>query len=239
MNEKLIHYVWMGRGEKPPLTKMCMESWKKFLPHFEWMEWSEDNFDIHSNPYVQEAYKNKKWAFVSDYIRLYALKNYGGIYLDTDVEVLKPLDDLLKHDAFSGFESQTHIPTGIMGAKKNHVWINELISHYTNRSFYKKDGTMDLTPNIVPITRQTIEKFGLNPQNSYQELKNNLVIYPKQFFCPSDYEDALETKRKKVSKESYTIHHFNGSWLTPWGKLKVKIRKTYMGRCLKKIIQKR
>lgn len=236
MINKTIHFVWMGRGEKSDLIKKCIESWRKYLHDFEIVEWNEDNFNLGLNQYVKEAYESKKWAFVSDYVRLYALEKYGGIYLDTDMEVLKPIDELLKHSAFSGFESKDHIPTGIMGAQKNHPWITELISYYNERSFYKADGSFDMTPNVVNITQKTVNKFGLVINNSYQELDNNLVIYPKEYFCPSDYGDSLKEKKKKITDKSYTIHHYNGSWLTPWGKFKVKLKRTYLGRIIKKVL---
>ena len=153
MINKQIHYVWMGRGEKSDLIEMCISSWKKYLPDYDVIEWNEDNFDISSNRYVWEAYKHKKWAFVSDYVRLYALYEHGGIYLDTDMEVLKPIDIFLSHGAFSGFESARYIFTGIMGAVKNHPWIKELLHYYEDRSFVSENGGLDLEPNVVNITK--------------------------------------------------------------------------------------
>ena len=115
---KVILYCWFGRGEKPELAKKCIESWKKYCPDYEFKEWNEDNFDIHSNKYVEQAYNARKFAFVTDYVRLYALYYEGGVYMDTDVEVLKPIDEFLKHKAFSSFENNNTIPTGLMASEK-------------------------------------------------------------------------------------------------------------------------
>ena len=118
MIPKIIHYCWFGRGEMPSLAKKCIASWKKYLPEYKVKQWNEDNFDLNLYPYVAEAYAQRKFAFVTDVVRLYALYTEGGIYMDTDVEVLKPLDEFLRHPAFSGFEDEKNVPTGIMGAEK-------------------------------------------------------------------------------------------------------------------------
>ena len=123
MIPKIIHYCWFGRGEMPPLAKKCIKSWKKYCPDYEIKEWNEDNFDLDMYPYAREAYDNRKFAFVTDVVRLYAIYTEGGIYMDTDVEVLKPLDSFLKHIAFSGYENDTLVPTGIMASEKGAKWI--------------------------------------------------------------------------------------------------------------------
>ncbi|WP_281863140.1 glycosyltransferase family 32 protein [Planomicrobium okeanokoites] len=225
MIEKKIHYIWMGRGPKSELIQKCMESWKVHLSEYEIVEWNEDNFDIHSNKFVLEAYNNKKWAYVSDYVRLFAIYNHGGIYMDTDMEIMKPLDKFLNHRAFSGFESVRHIPTGIMGAEKGHPWIKDLLNHYSNNSFLKEDGSLDLTPNVVSITDITKEKYKIIMNNQYQVLPEDLHIYPKEFFCPSDYGDTPKQITKKITSSSYSIHHYDGSWLSTWGKAKTKIKR--------------
>lgn len=208
---KVIHYVWMGRAPKSELFNKCYESWKKFLPEYTIIEWNEDNFDINSNLYVKQAYENKKWAFVSDYVRLYVIYNYGGIYMDTDVEVLKPLDRFLIHSAFSGFESETDIPTGIMAGAKGNKWYKELLSYYDDKTFINDKGEMDLTTNVVVITNITVKDYGLIRNGNFQELKDGLVIYPKEYFCPLDYI-KFKNNSSKITKNTYTIHHFAGSW---------------------------
>ena len=130
MIPKKIHYCWFGRGEKPELALKCIESWKKYLPDYELKEWNEDIFDISRNQYVREAYENRKFAFVTDYVRLYAIYTEGGIYMDTDVEVVGRFDKFLHHHAFSGFETDGNVPTGMMAAEKGSVWAKDLLDQY-------------------------------------------------------------------------------------------------------------
>lgn len=205
---KVIHYCWFGRGEKPDLAIKCIESWKKELPDYEIIEWNEDNFDIEQNLYVKQAYEKRKFAFVTDYVRLYVLYNYGGIYMDTDVEVLKSLDPFLKHPAFSGFENNDKIPTGIMAAKKGNNWIKDLLDEYKDLKFINDDGTLDLTTNVIRITNLTEKKYGLKCESSYQELENTVVFYPYDYFCPKDWFSG----NINLTNNTVTIHHFNGSW---------------------------
>ncbi|WP_058301193.1 glycosyltransferase family 32 protein [Gorillibacterium timonense] len=207
---KIIHSCWFGRGEKPAKIRMCQESWPKHLSGYAFMEWNEDTFDLSSNRYVQEAYANGKFAFVSDYVRLYALYTHGGIYMDTDVEVLKPLDRFLGHEAFSGFEDERHVPTGLMGAQPGHRWIKELLDDYVDRPFVRADGSLDLTTNTKLIT-ENAKAHGFIPNGLFQELDNGVTLYPRTYFCPYDYINGANY----LSGESYAIHHFAKSWLPP------------------------
>src|SRR5574344_319107 len=145
MIPKIIHYWWFGRGKMPELAQKCIESWHKQLPEYEYKLWNEDNFDINSVPYTKEAYEARKFAFVTDYVRLFALYNEGGIYMDTDVEVLKSLDNLLNLPAFSGYESNkfSNFPTGLMASQKKGIWVKEQLDYYTDRHFVNADGTYD------------------------------------------------------------------------------------------------
>ena len=172
MIPKIIHYCWFGRNPLPELAQKCIASWKKYCPDYQIIEWNEDNFDINCNAYVKEAYEAKKWAFVSDVARLYALVEMGGIYMDTDVEVLKPLDSLLKYEAVSGFESETAIPTGLMAACKGQKLFVELLHEYDTIHFKRSDGSLDLTTNVTRITN-TCLKYGFKANNSLQTV--NLV----------------------------------------------------------------
>ena len=218
---KVIHYCWFGRGEKPKLAKKCIKSWKKYLPDYEIIEWNEENFDINSNQYVKEAYESKKYAFVSDYVRLYALCNYGGIYMDTDVEVVKPLDEFLIHDAFSGFESLQDAMTGIMGCEKEFELFKEFLDYYTDRSFIKENGELDTTTN-VRIMNNILRKYGLVSNNELQVV-NKLTIYPKTYFCPLTFNSS----ESDFSDNTYTIHHFSGSWHSKEEKKRLKKKYKY------------
>ncbi len=207
MIPKILHYCWFGGNPLPKLAKKCLKSWKKYCSDYEIIEWNEKNFDISSAPlYVKQAYEAKKWAFVSDYVRLYALIHYGGIYLDTDVQILKPLNMFLHHKAFSGFENKKYISTAILACQKNFPLFKQFLDCYYNISFYTDNGEMDLTPNVVRITNICTKK-GFVPDNQYQIL-DGFAIYPDDFFCPKNYI----TGEIKKTKNTYLIHHFDGSW---------------------------
>lgn len=207
MIPKTIHYCWFGRNPKPQLAEKCIKSWKKHCPDYMIIEWNEENFDISSAPlYVQQAYEAKKWAFVTDYVRLYAMVNFGGIYMDTDVEVVKPLDRFLQHEAFSGFEDEVNIPTGIMACEKGFPLFEELLCFYDDASFFNPDGTMNLTTNVKIITNNCL-KHGLELNGKYQVVQG-FALYPKDYFCPVSYK----TGRLEKTKNTAAIHWFAGSW---------------------------
>ena len=208
MIPKVIHYCWFGRGELPPLAKKCLASWKKYCPDYEIKEWNEDNFDLDSYPYVREAYDKRKFAFVTDVVRLYALYHEGGIYMDTDVEVLKPLDRFLSHHAFSGFENDQSVPTGIMASEKGGRWAKENLAYYEGRHFLKEDGSMDFTTNVTTITNYMLP-LGLKQDNTFQDFPGLITLYPKDYFCPKSYVDG----KINLTSNAYTVHHFAGSWV--------------------------
>jgi len=219
MIPKTIHYCWFGGNELPPLAKKCIKSWKKYCKDYKIIRWDETNFDISSAPlYVRQAYEAKKWAFVTDYVRLWAMTKYGGIYMDTDVEVVKPLDQFLKHQAFSGFEDEINIPTGIMACEKNFVLFQKLLHFYDDAVFIKEDGSIDTTNNVEIITDICIEK-GLKRNNTFQEIEG-FALYPNDFFCPKSYVDGIIRK----TENTHTIHHFNASWLSKDSQEKKKER---------------
>lgn len=208
MIPKIIHYCWFGKNPKPVLAEKCIQSWKKKCPGYIIKEWNEDNFDVGKIDYVREAYEAGKWAFVTDYVRLYAMVTEGGIYLDTDLEILKPLDIFLTHRAFSGFENIETVPTGIMACEKNFPLFKELLNEYKTRHFKLDNGKYDFTPNVVAITK-TCVAHGLNLNNELQEV-DGFVLYPKEVFCPKNYKTGIIEKTDRT----YTIHHFSGSWRT-------------------------
>jgi len=208
MIPKVIHYCWFGRGQMPELAQRCLESWKKYLPDYEIKEWNEDNFDLDMYPYAREAYDNRKFAFVTDVVRLYALYHEGGIYMDTDVEVLKTLDPFLHHHAFSGFEDDRNIPTGIMASEQGGKWAKDNLDYYVDKHFVKEDGTLDMTTNVTTITNYMLP-HGLEQNNTYQDFPNLITFYPKDYFCPKD----SVTKKLHKTNNTVSIHHFDGSWL--------------------------
>lgn len=208
---KIIHYAWFGDDEIPENSKLFMKSWRKYCPDYEIMRWDESNFNIEVNSYCLEAYKAKKYAFVSDYVRLYALINFGGIYLDTDVEVINRFDNFLVHEAFTGFESSEEIQTGVLGAEKNFPLFRELLFDYTRRPFFLPHGKFNYTPNVKYITNKCIDK-GLILNNTFQTI-DNLAIYPKDYFCPMDWKSH---KLSSLSDRSIAIHHFSQSWDPDW-----------------------
>lgn len=218
---KIIHYCWFGGNPLNDLAQKCIASWKKYCPDYEIIEWNETNFDINYCVYVKEAYAAKKWAFVSDVARLYALVKCGGIYMDTDVEVIKALDDLLYYEAFSGFETKNHIPTGIMSCSKAHPLFEEFLHTYDNACFIKPDGSYDLTTNVTRITN-TCLKYGLNLDDTVQTV-NGLTLFPHDYFCPKNYDTGVLT----VTDNTYTIHHFNGSWLSDENKYELLLKQRY------------
>ncbi len=219
MIPKIIHYCWFGRNPKPKLAQKCLKSWKKYCKGYEIKEWNEDNFDISSAPlYVRQAYEAKKWAFVSDYVRLWAMVKYGGIYMDTDVEVVKPLDKFLENEAFSGFESETTISTGIMACRKDFPLFKELLHEYDSIPFVLEDGSLDIITNVTRITN-CCKKYDFIPNGEYQVV-NGFAIYPKEHFCPLSWN----TKELHKTKNTYTIHWYSASWWDDQQKIEHKNR---------------
>ena len=204
---KIIHYCWFGNKPLSDDAKKCIESWKKYCPDYEIIEWNENNFDINSNMYVREAYDAEKWAFVTDYVRLYALHNCGGVYMDTDVELIAPIDKFLIHDAFSGFESSGKITTGIMSCRKGFNLFSEFIEYYNERHFLVDDGSYDLTTNVEIITN-ICRKYGFVENNKLQNI-NGFALYSSDVFCPKNNSTGVIHK----TENTVAIHHFAGSWL--------------------------
>jgi len=232
MIPKKIHYCWFGRGKMPELALKCIESWKKHLPEYEIKEWNEDNFDLDLYPYVREAYDNRKFAFVTDVVRLYALYHEGGIYMDTDVEVLKPLDAFLDCPAFSGFEDDVHVPTGIMASEKGGKWAEENLAYYDGRHFVNEQGELDLTTNVTTITNYMLP-YGLKQNNTLQQFPGLITFYPKDYFCPKSYEDG----KVYLTDNTCTIHHFAGSWQTPYRKFVCQVGHLVGANNLQKLVR--
>lgn len=221
MIPKKIHYCWFGGKELPEDVKKYIDTWKKYCPDYEIIEWNENNFDVTQNQYCKEAYEAKKWAFVSDYARLKVLYDYGGIYMDTDVEVVKPLDDLLQYNWFSGFESEDRIPTGTMGAGWNSTVIKIFLDNYNERHFIKDDGSFDLTTNVEVMTKLLKEKYKVQLNNTRQIFDDNSLLLPFDYLCAKSFF----TGEISETENTYTIHHFKGTWRTKNDIRKDKVRK--------------
>jgi mannosyltransferase OCH1-like enzyme len=208
MIPKIIHYCWFGGNPLGEKEEKIIATWEKYCPDYKVMVWNEDNFNIDQmGDYVKEAYQAKKWAFVSDVARLYALTQYGGIYMDTDMEVIKPLDSLLKLDAFMGFEVETTISTAIIAAKENHPTFKQLYDDYNDRHFINSDGTYDETTNVIRIT-EIFQENGLLLNNEKQTVMD-VTIFPRIYFSPKSYW----TQEINAGEETYAIHQYSGSWL--------------------------
>lgn len=218
---KIIHYCWFGKKEKPHLIKKCIESWKKNLVNYEIIEWNESNFDVNLNNYVKQAYSEGKFAFVSDYVRVFALYNYGGIYLDTDVEIYKEFSkDILKNESFWGFEEKNYIATSIIGAKKGNKFIKKFLDSYNDKEFIKEDGSIDTFTNVAIVTNM-IQQLGLKLNGELQNINGIGTFYPQEYFSPYDYINCYD----KSTKNTYAIHHYYKSWLPYRVRVKTNIKK--------------
>ena len=207
MIPRIIHYCWFGRGEMPALALQCIDSWHKFMPDYEYKLWNEDNFDVNCNSYVKEAYEAKKYAFVSDYARLFALFSEGGIYLDTDVEALKSFDDLLQLSGFIGFEGTKYAPvgTGTIACLPGGEWVREQLDAYEGIHFIKSDGSYDLLTN--PFRISAIMKRNGFVQNGKEQVYKDMHIFPVEYFCPRQTTGEIF-----ITENTYCDHHFMGSW---------------------------
>ncbi len=207
MIPKIIHYVWVGNNPKPKNIKKCMKTWKKHLKDYEIIEWNESNFDINSHPFVKKAYEAKKWAYVSDYIRMYAIYNYGGIYLDTDVLVLDNFDKFLDNKVFVGFERENYPFTAVFGAEKKNKFIKKLLDYYDNLDAYNFDFENN---NTISVSNILINEYGCSKENKEQLLKDGIKVYKDDVLC-------------NPSKNSTAVHIFTGTWLEGVKPLKRKI----------------
>ncbi len=209
MIPKIIHYCWFGNNPKSKLMEKCIESWHKFCPDYEIIEWNETNIDISDCLYAQQALENKKWAFLSDYVRYKVIYEHGGIYLDTDVELIKPLEPLLSHKAYFCFEDDTMINTGLgFGAQKNHPIVFEMCEAYRSMKLFFEDGSIN--SDIIPVvTTRVLLKHGLKTNNTLQQL-DDVVIFPTEYFAPKNYNSM----KAKITDKTYSIHWYESSWQT-------------------------
>ena len=231
---KTIHYCWFGGNPLPVSVKRCIKSWKKYCPEYNIIEWNESNFDIYCNMYCKKMAENKKWAFISDYARLKIVYEYGGIYLDTDVELIRPLDELLKYKAFMGFQDLKEVATGLgFGAARNHSFIKENMEYYEN---LPEDFTSVACPNI---TTNLLRAHGLTDDYGDIQYVADVTIFPKEFFCPKSERTGLIEK----TENTFSIHHFDASWFSEewkkgqkkrWRREKIRYIRHIPNRCLRK-----
>lgn len=214
MIPKIIHYCWFGGNEQPDSVKKCINSWKRNCPDFKIICWNEENYDINVNKYVKQAYEAKKWAFVTDYARLEIIYNYGGIYLDTDVELLKSPVPLLGNKMFLGIDrikienqGEFWVSSGLgFGAEKGNKLLLEFMKLYDNRLFSDKNNVFDLTPTPIIITNY-LKTIGYRDVNEFQNIEG-AAIYPTEYFAPKDFV----TNEITITNNTYSIHHYNNSW---------------------------
>ena len=210
MIPKIIHYFWFGEQPLNELSKKCIDSWKKYCPDYEIKLWNEQNYDVTKNEYMRQTYDAKKYGFTVDYARLDVVYTYGGIYLDTDVELLKSLDALLNDKCFMGFESEKNVALGLgFGAEAGNEVIYSMMRAYDNMSFILPSGELNLRPS-PGIQTEVVRELGLLPNGQNQIIGDKCHIYSKPVFNPCD----IETNRIDISDETISIHHYAGSWLT-------------------------
>ncbi len=218
---KIIHSVWIGNGEKSEIAKKSMVSWQVFCPDYAFMEWNESNFDIkNSCRYVVEAYSKGKWAFVSDYIRLKILYEYGGIYLDTDMELLQNIDSFLKYRGFFCTESRYSVSTAIIAAEPQAPWIKELLDEYENEPFINEDGSFNKQTNTKRVQKYLEIKYNYSWEKGLQELLPGFYVFPADFFSPLNcYTGVLN-----MTNNTFAIHHYDNTWMSPEEKIKKRLK---------------
>lgn len=218
MIPKIIHYCWFGRSEKSKLAQKCIASWKRFCPEYQIIEWNEDNFDVELNAYTRMCYEQKKYAFLSDYVRLLVVEKHGGLYFDTDVEVLRSMDLLLEHPAWFGFESDEYINTGVgFGAEAGNPVVQAMLEEYTPLL----DGSREVI-GCPLLNTQALVKQGLKRDGTYQVL-DHAVVYPEEYFNP--YDDP--TGRLNRTQNTYSVHWYAKSWLSKGAVLRSKLTQPF------------
>lgn len=234
MIPKTIHYCWFGRNPLPESAQHCIDSWRKYLPGYEIVEWNEDNFDVNSIPYTTEAYAAGKYAFVSDYARFWILYEYGGLYFDTDVEIIKPMADIIEAGPFLGAEingdnargTTPKVAPGLcIGAEKGMHLFKDVLDKYASLNFYGADGTFNKY-TMIPMVTDLLIADGMQTHNRIQRVAD-FTIYPSEYFNPLD----APTGRLTLTPNTRSIHWFMASWLPKQPTWKKKI-KQYVRRIL-------
>lgn len=241
MIPKIVHYCWFGGTSIPAEYQKYIESWKRFLPEYEIREWNESNYDVHCIPFSEEAYKARKFAYVSDYARLKILYENGGIYFDTDVELINCIDDIIQKGPFLAFEKHTkgneedkllvNIGLGFACEKGNTI-IKEIMDYYEQNHYILADGTVNQIP-IVYITTDVLRKHGLVASDKPIRIDGGITIYPWDYFCPMEYLSS----KLELTDNTRTIHHYSATWMS-WSD-KLKMKKGYISNRIKSLFKKR
>lgn len=229
MIPKVIHYCWFGGNPLPESAVKCIESWKKFLPDYEIKEWNESNFDVNQNDFVQEAYMLKQFAFVSDYARFCILNNCGGVYFDTDVELIKPIDDIVSCGAFTGMEIPYKKAKGLwginpgvgIGCEKGNPLIKDFLESYSGKHFVNPRGSFSTT--VVKVVSQRMNALPYTIDSLGIARFENMNVYPREFFCPLDYE----TGKLEITDNTRSIHHYAATWVNRKNFLKRIMQRFY------------
>ena len=231
MIPKVIHYCWFGGNPLSKEAKQCIDSWRKYCPDYEIKEWNESNFDLNSCTYIMEAYQAKKWAFVSDYARFWILYHYGGLYFDTDVEVIKPMDDLIEKGSFMGEEaglpdnnSECNPGLGLAAAPGLGLY-REILDYYEHQHFLNPDGSNNLL-TVVERRTEILKLHGFKGDGSIEEV-DGVLIYPPEYFCPMNYRTGKIT----ITKNTRSIHHYSATWQSSYDQFKTKLQHV-LGRTL-------
>ena len=231
MIPKIIHYCWFGGNEKPEKAQTCIASWKRFAPDYEIREWNEGNFSLEGCPkYVRDAYDAQKYAFVTDYVRLKVLYDHGGFYMDTDVELLCPLDVFLNDRAVIGFENDEFVNSGqMLAAEKGHPIMVEMMARYEGIDFFRSDGSMFLL-GCPHVNTEVLEAHGLG-KNGREQIVADVHVYPADWFNPLD----SATGELRKTENTVSIHWYSMSWIPKWKRMRVKIMR-FVRRILKRAI---
>lgn len=236
MIPKIIHYCWFGGNPLPESAQQCIQSWKRLMPDYEIKEWNETNFDVHCCQYVEQAYEQKKWAFVSDYARFWILYKEGGIYFDTDVELIQDLEPLLKRGPFLGVEKgkTNMVNPGLgMAAPLAMPFYQEILDDYQKDSFINEDGSLNLT-TVVMRTSELLQRHGFQISKLKEPCQiAGIWIYPEEYFCPMDYY----TGEVNITKRTYSIHKYDGSWTSQKQQDKNQLKYKYY-KCISAVMPK-
>lgn len=205
---KVIHYCWLGGNPKPESAQKCIASWRTYCPDYEIKEWNESNLDISANVYTRQAYEAKAWGFVPDYLRLWIVYTYGGIYLDTDVQMVRNFDPLLNEAGFCGFEDDEHIAFGLgFGAEAGNRLLERQMHTYDGLRFVNEDGSLNRTPSPV-YTTAVMKAAGFRFNDGTVQRIDGFACYPPEYFCPKSFATGI----LKLTKHTFSIHQFDASW---------------------------